>query len=880
MQLLEIQKLQFSNKPLAEQLLLEFLRKNEDPQIESVELRPRAESLNSINGFLSYGASQRYFFKAHVEENEQVSEYYQAQQLEQAGYPVIAARQINHRPGKQIVLYEIVSLPTLFDLLKEEEDLELAKCQKRDEPLKAKLLQAQENLEKRVFDIYKNTLSLVTAKEHAKAPVHQLFSHRLANEGRLGLFYLNKTLKLKGSEISFAELSAKSWRINGVSYQTSLAEIIDKSRRILDPQLAAQTTTVTGHADAHNGNVFAELNIKTPRLWLFDPAFAGRHHPILDLVKPLFHNHFARWMYFPEELSSEIELEYKISSDCIEIEHSFQPSSLRLQMLELKVEHLLKPVFELLQEEAGLQREELLSMLRAALFCCPFLTVNLFAEKNPCGTLAERYDEKIKLLGLSQAVSLASPGTGGEGMLEAILGMPVGEKRGNRTGTGATGARTEASKRPGTAGSLPSAILNVVLIDVDGVLVEARAYKLAVTRSLEILCLKAGILPASAESLTLTESEIAFYESQGIHDVWDILNIAFALILDSAFSELKKRKSVIKASLSAHEKAKQAAGKEPVEDLLLAIKEAALRVKRPDYCSFAKRISRIAESRENKHPPDIALELLAADSTEFEQNLLGAFLHGTRHAAGSFGTRIFQNLILGSSDFKATYGMESLLECQALLRKEDKVLLQEKMRLKLEQLSKEAGMHMAIYTARPSQGPSDLNLSGFSPEAEIAADMAGLSFLPLVGMGMMDWLARKYEERSEDLCKPNTVHCLAALIGALKKNATTAVLDLAYAISRKQPAALEELDLLLQNKTIYIYVLEDTVSGIKPLQELCATLQKRAYSVELCALGIAADPSKAASLSAQGARVFADTNEAVGFMLAEIAETAEPDLET
>ena len=197
MQLVDIQKLQFSDKPTAEALMLAFLKKNEDAAIASVELRPRPESLNSINGFITYLDGERLFFKTHVEENEQLSEYYNARMLADAGYPVISPRQITHRPGRQIVLYEIISFPTLFDLLKEEEDAE----QSGEPPSQraALLLSAQARLEQNVLAIYKQTLkkpspearakttgdACASADAHRDAPINQLFYHRLAEDGRL-----------------------------------------------------------------------------------------------------------------------------------------------------------------------------------------------------------------------------------------------------------------------------------------------------------------------------------------------------------------------------------------------------------------------------------------------------------------------------------------------------------------------------------------------------------------------------------------------------------------------------------------------------------------------------------------------------------------------
>ncbi|MBX9691788.1 MAG: aminoglycoside phosphotransferase family protein [Cyanobacteria bacterium] len=410
MQLIDIQKLQFSDKARAEYEMLAFLQQHEDPSIMQVELNPKRESLNSINGFLCYENGDRLFFKTHVEEAEKVSEYYNAEVLARAGYPVIAARRVTGRVGKQIALYEIVSLPTLFDLVGLEESPDAARGS-RDA-----LSKEQIRLDRTVFQIYQRSMQDLSRAEHASAPVHQLFSHRLAEDGRLGEFYLNKRLSMETTEgigfteLSFEELAGMHWTINGVRHHQTLGEIIERSRELLAPQAGP---SVVGHGDAHNGNVFVDWSRESNCFSFFDPAFAGRHDPLLDLVKPMFHNVFARWMYYPEEVNREFELKASIAEDEIRIEHNFLPSKIRLDFLESRRENVLEPLLDLL-ENRGQLRADWQDYLRSALFCCPFLTVNLFAPSIPNGTLSERYSPPIKLLGLATAVQFGStsqPGT-------------------------------------------------------------------------------------------------------------------------------------------------------------------------------------------------------------------------------------------------------------------------------------------------------------------------------------------------------------------------------------------------------------------------------------------------------------------------------------
>ncbi len=451
--LTEIQKRQFSDKAGAELELLLFLKENEDSAIAKVELQPKPESLNSLNGFVTYASGERYFFKTHTEENEKVSEYYNAEELARAGYPVITSKQITQKVGKQIVLYQIITYPTLFDLMKVEEDKALNDTRSEtnastgsktnvatesktnsamgskaidattSETIAAtaavnfanKLLAGQIQLDKTVFDIYAKTLSHSSKEEQSKAPIHQLFSHRLADDGRVGLFYKRKSIQLGSEVVPFETLAKMNWTINGVDYSESISQLIDRSRNDLAPR---QGPAIAGHGDAHNGNIFVDL--EKSKFYMFDPAFAGRHHPLLDLTKPLFHNVFARWMYYPEQVIHEFDLKFDLHGDRIVIEHSFKPSVLRLGHLKTRVDNVLRPTVALLNGTGDFD-DSWRSFVRSALFCCPFLTVNLFAEYVPNGTLSERYKLPIKLLGLAMAVELGAMAHKGSNQLTDII---------------------------------------------------------------------------------------------------------------------------------------------------------------------------------------------------------------------------------------------------------------------------------------------------------------------------------------------------------------------------------------------------------------------------------------------------------------------------
>jgi len=378
----EIQALQYVDKGAAEARLLAFIR-DTFPQLApvSVELRPSAVSLNSFNGFLGLADGRNLFFKTHVEPDSIVGEYYNSQLLADAGYPIIRPVIASTEYGKQFLIYEKIEASSVFDLL-----VQMERGTASPDAITA--LQHQlPTTDDHLWQIYKNSLALQTAEESARAPVHQLFYHRLAGN-RCRDFYFD-------GERSRLPLY-KRWIINGRAYQSSLADLIAAQNGI-DPAQAG--ASVIGHGDAHNGNVF----LARDEFLYFDPAFAGRHSPFFDLAKPLFHNVFAHWMYFPLEAKQAQTLSITEDDSTIRVTFDETLPDYRQMFFESKVERVLRPLVAELRQRGWL-RKDWRTFLKMALFCCPFLTMNLLDEN--------RFPEQVRWLGLSYAIIMGAESTG------------------------------------------------------------------------------------------------------------------------------------------------------------------------------------------------------------------------------------------------------------------------------------------------------------------------------------------------------------------------------------------------------------------------------------------------------------------------------------
>jgi hypothetical protein len=411
----KIHALQFSDKAGAEGLVLEFVRRTFPLDVVSVELRPLAVSLNSFNGFLTLRDNKRLFFKTHTEADTVIGEYYRAGLLAEAGYPVIQPLYSSTQAGQQLLIYEVIDDPSVFDVAW---SIETGEGQ-----LLPALMRAQQEADAQLLQIYLRTLQWQSAEEAVQSPVHQLFYHRITG-GRLVRFYGALPGHNDGGDVSIAlsnkiynmrEVRQVHWEINGQSYNQTLDELIARDLRLLQPSQAS--ASIIGHGDAHNGNVFFRQGEKGASLLYFDPAFAGRHDPLLDLAKPLFHNVFAMWMYFPRVKREMTTITLEQQGSTWRVRHDYELHPVRQMFLRSKVERVLIPLLGELRRQNWL-RNDWREYLKAALFCCPLLTMNL--------TDNEKFPPEMSLLGLTMAVEMGAESRDKRSVIDRILDEVAG----------------------------------------------------------------------------------------------------------------------------------------------------------------------------------------------------------------------------------------------------------------------------------------------------------------------------------------------------------------------------------------------------------------------------------------------------------------------
>lgn len=396
----QIQEQQFEDRAVAERMLLSFVRDLFPIDVVQVELRPLAVSLNSFNGFLTLADGTRLFFKTHTESNTVIGEYYNASMLAGAGYPMVLPVYSSTETGRQFLIYEVIDDPSVFDVAWSIEN-------GVTDPL-AGLTTAQVSADQQLREVYMNTLEWQSADEACEAPIHQLFYHRLAG-GRLEDFYgESATIVLPGGSFCMPDVRNMHWTINGRRYDETLNDVIERAKALLTP--AQDGPSIIGHGDAHNGNVF--YRTKEKELLYFDPAFAGRHDPLLDVTKPLFHNVFAMWMYFPGAKKDMSPVTLRYTDNIFEVRYAYDLPPVRHMFLSSKIENTLLPTLRELKARNWL-RPDWRQYIKSSLFCCPMLTMNL-ADSN-------KFPPEMSLLGLAHALEMGAEGREGGSLLDHVL---------------------------------------------------------------------------------------------------------------------------------------------------------------------------------------------------------------------------------------------------------------------------------------------------------------------------------------------------------------------------------------------------------------------------------------------------------------------------
>ena len=348
----------------------------------------------------------------------------------------------------------------------------------------------------------------------------------------------------------------------------------------------------------------------------------------------------------------------------------------------------------------------------------------------------------------------------------------------------------------------------ILLLDVDGTLIEDRGYRHAMVAAAQHVCRRRN-LPTHAP----TDHEINVLHACGFSNEWDSVPFTVGI------------------------------------NLLLAARGDDAR---PDFAAWATKTQDFAGL-----PNQRARDVLKREAPAVLHVELHALLDEVKDPHTSETTRLLYNFVLGAPRFQQHYGVPAEVETQSMLELMDVPLIDERSR---EAIYAHAA---AIYTARPSLPPEGNAGLYQTPEAEIA--MAQLRLdpqrVPVMGLGPMQWLVDRCGGGMWDYAKPALVQPIAAMLAATGvpvKDATVMAYD-----AVKGVGALRTLRPLENLDGATVIVFEDNAGGVRAAKGAAQLLAQHDIHVNVIGYGIAKDEAKRAALGAVCDALFDDVNAAL-----------------
>jgi hypothetical protein len=376
----------------------------------------------------------------------------------------------------------------------------------------------------------------------------------------------------------------------------------------------------------------------------------------------------------------------------------------------------------------------------------------------------------------------------------------------------------------------------ILLFDVDGVLVENRAYRAAIRQTTAYFAERLGWREAEP-----TEADIDAFEAESIIVEWDTAAVLAGALL---FERLR--------SLPAARRARPLPG-----DLWAALE--ALRPGRaadtppPDYAALARQIgaavSAAAASNGSQPEPRLlpgraALRLfdavlreqdaaLAAQARPLLEQLLGNVYDIDRSPA----MQVFQNYVLGNDAYAECYGLPALAKSEPLLEVLDVPRLQPDLSQRVLAGRASGRLFPAIFTARPSLRPLEAGgwARGFPPEGEMARRLVGLEGVPVIGLGKLAWWAQRVGRPNWDLMKPSPAQSMAALSAActgLEAEAVKAAAAVVRGDHLRYPLSA------CQGQQVHVF--EDSPASLGGVREAVRLLNQQGLGLQLTCHGVAA----------------------------------------
>jgi hypothetical protein len=391
----------------------------------------------------------------------------------------------------------------------------------------------------------------------------------------------------------------------------------------------------------------------------------------------------------------------------------------------------------------------------------------------------------------------------------------------------------------------------IILFDVDGVLVENRAYWAGIQRSTEYFSRRLGLAVRAP-----SEADIAVFEAESITVEWDSCAVvAAALLLERLGAETR----------SARGRTRLADSPRDIWEFLAALPARALLISALDFAALARRVGAAARAA-GLLPARAALGFFLEDVKAQDQIPLALAKPLLEHLLGqvydidqSPAMQVFQNYVLGHVQYSEYYGLAPRVEGGALLQELDRPLLRRDLIEAVLARRAQGTLFPVVFTARPSRTPLEAGGlgRGYTPESEIGAELAGLGGVPVMGFGKLDWWARQVGRAGSQLVKPAPVHAMAAL-GAARSGLEMEAIKAALAAERDSQLRFPLTACAGED----VHVFEDSPSSLRGVAQAVEHLNHLGLGLTLTRHGVApAGSPKRATLAEAADCVHEDINE-------------------
>ncbi len=389
--------------------------------------------------------------------------------------------------------------------------------------------------------------------------------------------------------------------------------------------------------------------------------------------------------------------------------------------------------------------------------------------------------------------------------------------------------------------------MKIFLFDIDGVLLKPHGYRKAFfdtfSRWISMFGLKVN-LPA--------REVLSLFESYGITNEWDMLAICISIVLDrvGTENELKIQSTT-------------------VMELMEEFSEIQIPEIEIDYREVIQKMDTIFQLHEI--PCVSVYQNCTADHYQslYQLPILKDILCTTRNMQDNLCTSLFQNHILGSELYQMTYQRPAHFICESYLGIHDLPLISSEWITWIKEKNQDKNIKFVGLTARPSQGPRGVNLpasGAYSPEAELAMKVLGLTELLFVAYGKLAYLAEQLGNTAEEMLKPNSFHALAAIFTALNGDEWAGLQKAACFMHKMDPTFPEmnsPVTLFDIPSYLELSVFEDSQGGIRAVLKAADLLRRAGIEVVTVPYGITQNIDKTNTLASMGVPVFPTINDAL-----------------